>query len=397
MAKRLPARPNPELLRKQAKELRRDCRAGLAEALLRLEMHHPRYSEIAADTLGLQDAQLGIAREYGYSSWPRLMEAVSQVQDAPALKQALDGGDMAELRRVLDLDPGAIHHSFGVVDRRGRVQQTAPLAHAERCGWTEAMHLLLERGAAVEPLEAALFGTCENHDLDRMRRLLAVGVDPNNARNDGWDCDVLYGLLQTYHRSGPEHLRACVNALIDAGAVCGDVPDMDMHRGDLSGLAERLEADPGLVHARFDRDYGDHLTLRGVSLLHIAVEFHYIDCIDLLLERGADLDARATVGANGVGGQTPFFHAIGTNQGKGFHVFEYLLEKGPDLDAKARIQGRGADDGKAMDCVHKGRDHGFGEVLELTPLGYAELYAAGPEWRSGRREAAALRRAGAPL
>lgn len=393
MTKRLPARPNPEFLRKQAKELRRDCRAGLAEAVERLEAHHPRYDEIDVAGLGLQDAQLAVAREYGYASWPRLIEVVAQVQDAPPIKQALDSGDLTVLRRTLDAEPNAMQRSFGVVDRRGRVQSVEPVAYAERREWAEAMALLLERGAAVEPLQTALFGTCENHNLASMRRLLAVGVDPNSARNSGWDCDVLYGLLQTYHRSAPAHLRACINTLIGAGAVCEDAPDMDMHRGDLPKLEARLNAEPQLAHARFDRDYGDHLTLRGATLLHIAVEYHYIDCIDLLLKRGADLDARAAVGANGVGGQTPFFHAIGSNQGTGFHVFEYLLEKGPDLTVKACIQGKGPDDGKVMDCVHKGRDHGFDKVLDLTPLGYAELYVESPEWRSARREAEALHRA----
>ena len=245
-------------------------------------------------------------------------------------------------------------------------------------------------------LAAALFGCCEGHDLEHMKHLLALGVNPNDARNEGWDCDVLYGFLQTYARSSPDHLHTCINTLIDYGADYDDSPVMDMHRGDLGTLEARIEAEAGLVNARFSLDYGNHLTLRGSTLLHVAVEFHEVDAIALLLERGADLNARAAVGRNGVGGQTPLYHAIGTNQGTGFHVFEYLLDLQPDLDVEAFVQSNPGDNDLVMDCIHKGKDHYFEEVLELTPRGYAERFAREPEWREASREAAILKELGAP-
>ena len=56
-AKRLPARPNLEHLRKQAKRLLRKLRASDAAAKL-------------------ADAQLAIAREYGFASWKKLSAQV---------------------------------------------------------------------------------------------------------------------------------------------------------------------------------------------------------------------------------------------------------------------------------------------------------------------------------
>lgn len=244
-------------------------------------------------------------------------------------------------------------------------------------------------------LAASLFGCCEGHDLEHLRRLLALGVHPNDARNEGWDCEVLYGFLQTYTRSSPDHLHTCINLSIDSGADYEDGPVMDIHRGDLAALEDRLDADAGLVDARFTLDYGNHLTLRGSTLLHVAVEYHELDAIALLLEHGADLNARAAVGRNGVGGQTPLYHAVGTNQGTGFHVFENLLELEPHLDVKAYIQSNPGDNDLVMDCVHKREDHFFDEVLELTPRGYAERFAFDPEWREASREAAILRDLGA--
>ncbi len=255
---------------------------------------------------------------------------------------------------------------------------------------------LLQVGANIHDLDSSLFGCCEGYDLEHMRRLLAFGVNPNDARNEGWDCDVLYGLMQTYTRSSPNHLHNCINALISHGADFEDGPVMDIYRGDLDDLEARLEADAGLAKARCSLDYGNHLTLRGSTLLHVAVEFHVRDAIALLLDHGADLNARAAIGKNGVGGQTLLYHAIGTNQGTGFHVFVHLLELKPELAVEAKIQSNSGDNNLVMDCIHKGKDHFFEEVLRLTPRGYAERFAREPEWRSASREAAILRGLGAP-
>ena len=167
------------------------------------------------------------------------------------------------------------------------------------------MRLLVEFGADLSELNGALFGCCENHDLDHMQRLLKLGVTPTTRTTKVGTCRVLYGLLQTYHRSPPAHLHDCVEALVEAGATFEDGPTMDIHRGLLNQLEQHLDRCPDLVAARFWLDYGDHLTLRGVTLLHVAVEYHELDAVRLLLRRGADLDARAEIGRNGVGGQTP--------------------------------------------------------------------------------------------
>jgi len=63
-ASRLPARPSLEQLRKQAKDLlKRSSAATLAEA------------------------QLGLARQYGFDSWPRLVHHVEGVRSSNRLEQ----------------------------------------------------------------------------------------------------------------------------------------------------------------------------------------------------------------------------------------------------------------------------------------------------------------------
>ena len=311
------------------------------------------------------------------------------------IQQAIDADDLDRLRSLIQFEVRYLTQPCQRMDRRGRVHIHTPLDYAYQVKNAQAMQALLHLGADIHELDATLFGHCENHNLAGLEFLLLFGVNPNDAYNVGWDCDVLYGMLQTYTRSKPEHLHACINILIAAGARFTDGPVMDMHRGHLQHLEHRLHENPDLVHQRFVLDYGDHLTLRGVTLLHIAVEYGEIECIDLLLRYGALLDAPALKGNNLVGGQTPLFHSIGSNQGSGFSAFEHLLRKCPDLTIRAYIQTDTAHDGKVMDCIHKNQDHFFTQILALTPLGYAEQYEHTPNYRKAAREAQCLRDLGA--
>src|SRR5262245_7157163 len=74
--KHLPARPSLEHLRKQAKQLARDVAAGDAEAITRVHAQLPR----TAPPLTRRDAQLVLAREYGYAGWQDLSAEVLKRQ-----------------------------------------------------------------------------------------------------------------------------------------------------------------------------------------------------------------------------------------------------------------------------------------------------------------------------
>jgi hypothetical protein len=68
----LPRRPDLAQLRRQATELRDALRGGEKGAIERLR----RYSRVDAETVTLSAAQLVIAREQGFPSWPQLKERV---------------------------------------------------------------------------------------------------------------------------------------------------------------------------------------------------------------------------------------------------------------------------------------------------------------------------------
>ena len=82
-ARSLPPVPNLEQQKKQARELLEAARAQDPAALARFRAHHPRVAEspdsaAPAPWLSLHDAQLVLAREYGFASWPKLKARIEE-------------------------------------------------------------------------------------------------------------------------------------------------------------------------------------------------------------------------------------------------------------------------------------------------------------------------------
>ena len=142
---------------------------------------------------------------------------------------------------------------------------------------------------------------------------------------------------------------------------------LDLLRGRLDLLASistPIRAGPPAVsRARLRQTGGRRLTLEGATLLHVAAEYGSVDAARLLLERGADVNARATVDDAGVGGQTAIFHAATQFGDDGLAMARLLLARGADLAVRVKLPG------------HYERP---GEVVECTPLGYARQFPDEP-------------------
>jgi len=80
MSRELPAKPNLEHLKKQAKELLRDFHSGDSSAAERFQS----FGLIGTpQTAKLSDAQYVIAHDYGFASWPKLKEHVDSFTLTP--------------------------------------------------------------------------------------------------------------------------------------------------------------------------------------------------------------------------------------------------------------------------------------------------------------------------
>src|SRR5262245_31998995 len=88
---KLPARPSLESLRKQAKKLARGIAAGDAAAIARARAQLPQ----AELPLSQRDAQLVLAREYGFPGWKDLLKEVKQ-----SLGRGLEWA-VSEARRII--------------------------------------------------------------------------------------------------------------------------------------------------------------------------------------------------------------------------------------------------------------------------------------------------------
>ncbi len=114
MSTSLPERPDLDQLRRQAKELRdavRNCDTGAAERFAR---HHPSAPQ---GVVTLAAAQLVIARELGFASWPQLKAAVEAGATTPERQAemfvaASVEGRVREVQRILDAVPGIARYSL---------------------------------------------------------------------------------------------------------------------------------------------------------------------------------------------------------------------------------------------------------------------------------------------
>lgn len=86
----LPARPDLGQLRRQAKDLLRAAAADDADALRRIRT--------VSDRPVLASAQLAVAREFGFASWPKLRTEVLR-------REVLNSGDPVRLRALLGEEP----------------------------------------------------------------------------------------------------------------------------------------------------------------------------------------------------------------------------------------------------------------------------------------------------
>jgi hypothetical protein len=144
--------PRIDYYRKLAKELLRRHRSGDLAAAGRFALYHPRYQGLPRAAAleretKLADAQLVIAREARFESWPRLKRCMESLELRPAdarFESAVDAvvsGDTGRLRQILDESPGIansisprdhgarlLHYcgANGVEDHRQRVPANAP-------------------------------------------------------------------------------------------------------------------------------------------------------------------------------------------------------------------------------------------------------------------------------
>ena len=193
--KSLPARPSLESLHKHAKKLARDIAAGDATAIARARAHLPNLEP----PLTQRNAQLVIAREYGFAGWQDLTAEVSKRLGqglewaAAQAKRAIHDNDLERLKQLLAEYPALLswqrdHDHAGLLGFATGAYGDAFGEERERWFTRKASaELLIDAGAVVAPsvcdglLESRAVGLLE---LFHHKRLLPPTLEFFAALDD---------------------------------------------------------------------------------------------------------------------------------------------------------------------------------------------------------------------
>jgi ankyrin repeat protein len=387
-ARPLPPRPSEEQYKKQAKDLVKACRAGDHEALRRLN-DQPAYDEstarVTASTCRLADAQFTVAREYGFKSWPRFAEHLRGLVQGPvghyeAAVDAIVTGDLPALESLLDTHPELVRtrstrahaatllHYVAANGVENYRQKTPPNA-------VEIADLLLRRGSEADALAFVYGGDCTTmtllvssaHPANRgvqealVDKLVDFGAAPNGPKDDG--DPLLTALIFGYPATAAALVRrgARVDTIVTAAGMgdeervrdCFDAdgtprPDVPVVRSRARWMPQGVQANVewALVLATWmgHAEVVDFLSSRvdlaargphGFTALHWAVLTGNLALVDLLLDRGAPLEARDRNHNSTVLGTALW---VATNENpdertRVLPVIERLLEAGARTDA----------------------------------------------------------------
>ena len=347
--RRLPERPDLEQLKHQAKEMQRE--RGCA----------------------LHEAQLELARAYGFASWPKLkayVEGATEKRLAAAVR-AGDAGQVGEMLRARpELARMDVPMLLAVLGRHAEIvrlllahgggvrsgvyphrEATNPLTIARERGYDEIVALIEEAGRrrreqrggeAVVTAEEALFQAIGQGNWAGARAMvegtpaLALAKSPR-----GWTA-----LEAAAHVSGADSAKefaAVAEALRAAGAAMTARAAVAM--GEVEWLRAR-HAEGALVNEIADSG----------GLLRVAASHNRADMLAVLLEMGFDPDERTRIGDGDEVEFTwgmPLWHCAGTGK---YELARMLLERGADPNARVYASG---------DPVFQAYSQGDAEMVRL--------------------------------
>ena len=132
MKKSLPTRtlrehPDLHQLRRQAKELLEAFLTGEPDAVTEVSTH---YREVNAADFALHDAQLVLARAYGFDSWPKLKAFVDGVT-VRRLAEAVRANDLAKVRAILQVRPELVNMAMAENDEHRAIHYAVFARSAE--------------------------------------------------------------------------------------------------------------------------------------------------------------------------------------------------------------------------------------------------------------------------
>jgi ankyrin repeat protein len=247
--------PDLEQLKHQAKELLREFAAGDSKARAEVNAH---YRAADASKFALHDAQLVLARSYGFDSWPKLKAFVDGVT-IRRLADAVRADDLSRVRAMLRARPelAGMAMSYGDEHR--------PIHFAVMKRLPEMVRLLMRHGANARQ-----------------------GIDPHRDATTAWtiakerEYQEIVAIIEEEERKHGKGQQPTGEAEV---------------LGDEKERAAVAAGDIAWLHARHDEgSLVNRVRWNGGGLLTVAVRHNQPEVLALLLEFGFDPDERVSEG-----------------------------------------------------------------------------------------------------
>lgn len=271
-------------------------------------------------------------------------------------------------------------HELGATDLRSAAGRAVLQG---KVGTARMIHQML---GAPAPPEDALGGPAYTLSVSGTEFLLQIGARVVGAQGERLaPVDVV---LETDSRK-PEAKHRILELYAEHGFVYPDTPVMALHRGRLDLLEAHLRRDPGILTRTFsheeiyppvlgchDEVLATHGTpLAGTTLLHLCADYDELEMARWLLDRGADVNARARVDDHGFGGHTALFGTVVSQpafwmnyQQRGPFEAPFaklLLAHGADVHVRATLRKQ----------LHPGyNDDRLVEYRDVSPLSWGERF-----------------------
>lgn len=253
----LPDAPNLDWLRKQAKRHLEELRRTNLDAQL-------------------SNAQLDLARKYGFTSWRALKAHVDSLTIDGQLFDAARKGDVAKLTKLLDAHPDKLY-------ARNRPYEHTMLHLAAHNGRLGAVDFLLKRGIDPNTREKGdntypMHWAAAAGHLDVVKRLADAGGDVIGEGDD--HALGLIGWATGWEGCDDATHRAIADFLISRGAHHHIYSAISLN--DEDEVRRVVAADPNSLKRKQSHNENFRLPL------HFAVDKQLPRMVDLLLELGAD-------------------------------------------------------------------------------------------------------------
>jgi ankyrin repeat protein len=248
--------PDLEQLKRQAKELLQRFSAGEAAAIAEVNAH---YRAADPSKFALHDAQLVIARSYGFESWPKLKAYVDGVT-VRRLADAVRANDLAQVLAMLKARPEIADLTMSYGDEH------RPIHYAVMAGLPDMVRLLMQHGASARE-----------------------GIHPHRDSTKAWTLAKERGYEEIVAIIEEEEERrgaAEVSPEVEAELIGDEAARAAVASGDIDWLRARYATGTFVNPVRWD----------GGGLLTVAVRHNRPEMLRLLLDFGFDPDERVSIG-----------------------------------------------------------------------------------------------------